>query len=137
MRIRISATPENRNLFRRATPSACGRQAAGAFGSPWDLSSEKIDPCLNRRMQKSDFFSVEKSTAAKRGTTPFVSVKDCPHHFAEDAINFDFYQSGLFEHPRISILTEQKAFQHTASMKSKISLHKESCFARVRRRREP
>lgn len=128
MRIRISATPENKNFFPRVTSWAGGRQAARRCGPPWDLSSKKIDPSLNRRVQKSHLFSVKKSTAAKRGAIPFVSVEDCPHRFAENAINFDFYKSRLFENSRISILDDQKAFQHTVSVKPKISLHKESLF---------
>jgi hypothetical protein len=56
MRIRISATPENRNLSSR------------------DLSPEKIDRYPKLRTQEGHFFSIKKRADAKRRVIPFVVI---------------------------------------------------------------
>src|ERR1700722_12870201 len=110
MRIRINAMPENRNF------------------SPWDLPAEKIDRRPNFGTQKSHLFSVEECAAAKRVSISFVTVQDFPHRFAQNAINFDSDKTRLFDDSRITILEEQKASQHTVSVKPKILQDKEPKF---------
>ena len=91
MRIRINATPENRNLSSR------------------DLSPEKIDRCPKLRTQKSHLFSVKERASAKGGSISFVVVQNFPNRFAEDAINLDSYESRLFDHPGVTVLEKQEA----------------------------
>jgi hypothetical protein len=88
MRIRINATPENRNLSSR------------------DLSSEKIDRCPKLGTQESHLFSIKERAGAKGGAISFVVVQDLPNRFAEDAINFDWYQSRSFDHSGVPVLEE-------------------------------
>lgn len=94
--------------------------------SPGNLPSQKVNRRTNRRTQESNLFSVEERAAAKRVLISFVTVQDFPYRFAEDAIDLDSYKSRLFDDSRISILDEQKASQHTVSVKAKVSQDKKS-----------
>jgi hypothetical protein len=96
--------------------------------SPGDLSAEKINRRPNFGTQKSHLFSVEECAAAKRVSISFVTVQDFPHRFAQNAINFDSDKTRLFDDSRITVLEEEKASQHTVSVKPKISQDKEPKF---------
>jgi hypothetical protein len=91
MRIRISATPESRNLSSR------------------DLPPQKIDRYPQLGTQENYLLSIKERADTKRGTISFVVVQNFPNPFAEDAINLDSYQSRSFDHSRVPILEEQQA----------------------------
>jgi hypothetical protein len=110
MRIRINATPENRNL------------------SPGNLPPEKINGNPNLWTEKSNLFSVEKRVAAKRLSISFITVQGLPYRLAKDAINLDSHESRLFEDPGITVLDEQKTSQHAVSVKPKIPQDNEPLF---------
>ena len=110
MRIRINATPENRNL------------------SSGNLASEKIDRGPKFWTQKSDLFSVKQRAGALSRAIPFVAIQEFPDRLAEDAINFDSNQSRLFKNSRISVLDEQPTSQYPVSVKPKLSQNKEALF---------
>jgi hypothetical protein len=78
------------------------------LASPGNLSSKKINPGTNPRLQKTHPLSVEEGAITKFRLISFVTVERFPNSLAADTKYLHAHQSRFLKDPGVAVLDKQK-----------------------------